>query len=185
MTPMVDLGFLLVTFFMMMTQFAPLDPVKVAIPHSSADTKLPETNVIKILVSKDGGVFFMMDRMNKLKSLGENLNARWNLGFSEEELVQFSRQTSFGVPASGLRQFLAMSPSEQKNMFLPGIPVESGKNELADWLVYAKAANPQAKIVIKGDRLAPYPVIKKVMDTLQDCEINKFSLITDTEKKEQ
>jgi biopolymer transport protein ExbD len=183
MTPMVDLGFLLVTFFMMMTHFSPLDPVQVVLPSSTAATKVPETNIITILVSKEGGVYFMMDRKKILKSLGEYLNARWNLGLTGDELEKFSNQTSFGIPASGLKYFLRLSETERNNMSMPGIPVETAKNELADWLIYARVANPNARVIIKGDRLAPYPIIKKVMDTLQDCNINRFSLITDTEKQ--
>jgi biopolymer transport protein ExbD len=37
--------------------------------------------------------------------------------------------------------------------------------------------------VNKGDRLTPYPVIKKIMDTLKEIRVNTFSLITDTKSK--
>ena len=182
MTPMVDLGFLLVAFFMMMTQFTPPDPVQVAIPRSTADAKLPEINILKILVSKDGNIYFMMDRKEKLKSLGNYLNSRWNLGLTRDELEKFSNQDSFGIPFFGLKQYLQISETERKDMSMPGIPVKEGQNELSDWLMYARIANPEARVVIKGDRLAPYPIIKRVMDTLGDLDINRFSLVTDTER---
>ena len=185
MTPMVDLGFLLVSFFMMMTQFTPPDPVQVSIPSSTADSKLPDTNIITVLISKEGSAYFMMDRKKVLRSLGKILNAKWHLALSEDELDLFSHQASFGVPASGLKDFLILPDDVKKNTVFPGIPIDPGNNELSEWLKYAKAANPKARIVIKGDRLAPYPVIKKVMDTMQDLDINRFSLITDTEKRNQ
>ena len=181
MTPMVDLGFLLVSFFMMMTQFTPPDPVQVSIPSSTADSKLPDTNIITVLISKEGGVYFMTDRKKVLKSLGKILSAKWRLSFTENELDLFSHQASFGVPASGLKEYLTLSDDVKKNTVFPGIPMDPGNNELSEWLKYSRIANPKARIVIKGDRLAPYPVIKKVMDTMQDLDINRFSLITDKE----
>ena len=60
LTPMVDLGFLLVIFFIMMTQFTPPDPVEVSIPRSTADSKLPDSNIITVLVTKEGRVFLMI-----------------------------------------------------------------------------------------------------------------------------
>jgi len=36
--------------------------------------------------------------------------------------------------------------------------------------------------VIKADKQTPYPAVKKVMDTLQTHNINRFGLITDTEE---
>ena len=182
MTPMVDLGFLLVAFFMMTTQFAPLDLVSVAIPSSTSEMKLPESNIATILISKEGNIYFRMDGTRNLRSLGTNLNKAYNLGLTEGEIDIFSRLSGYGMPLSGIKEFLHLSEAEQKNMKQPGIPVETGNNELADWLMYGRIANQKASFVIKADKATPYPVIKKVMDTLQDRNINRFSLITDTEK---
>ena len=42
MTPMVDLAFLLVTFFMLTTKFAPEEPMAVDMPSSVSEIKLPD-----------------------------------------------------------------------------------------------------------------------------------------------
>jgi biopolymer transport protein ExbD len=181
MTPMVDLGFLLVTFFMMTTQFTPKDIVQVAIPRSTADIKLPESNTATILISKEGNVYFRMDGTRNQRSLGVKLNEAYNLGLTEGEIDKFAALSGYGMPMAGLKGFLQLSDAEQKNMTQPGIPIETGKNELADWLMYARIANQKASFVLKADKATPYPVIKRVMDTLQDRNINRFSLITDTE----
>lgn len=61
MTPMVDVGFLLLTFFMLTTQFKPEEAVEVTLPESHSVIKLPDVDVATILVSKTGGVFLGFD----------------------------------------------------------------------------------------------------------------------------
>lgn len=182
MTPMVDLGFLLVTFFMMTTQFAPTDIVSIAIPHSTSDTKLPESNIATVLISKEGNIYFRMDGTRNLRSLGDKLNDAYNLGLTQGEIDKFSTLNGYGLPLAEIKEFLQLPEAELKSMTQPGIPVEDGRNELADWLMYARIVNRKASFVIKADKTTPYPAVKKVMDTMQERNINRFSLITDTEK---
>ncbi len=52
MTPMVDIAFLLLIFFMATTQFAPPEKDKIDLPDSSSDAKSPETNIIVVSVTK-------------------------------------------------------------------------------------------------------------------------------------
>jgi len=61
MTPMVDVAFLLLTFFMLTTQFKPPEEVDVILPDSNSVIKLPESDVITLTVSKDGAVYMGVD----------------------------------------------------------------------------------------------------------------------------
>ena len=51
MTPMVDVAFLLLIFFMTTTQFKPPDQDKVSLPESNSELKVPETGVITVVVT--------------------------------------------------------------------------------------------------------------------------------------
>lgn len=78
MTPMVDVAFLLLTFFMLTTQFRPPEEVEIALPSSHSAFKLPENDVMTVSIAKDGRIFLgfdsqrMRERLfgaeNKLKS---------------------------------------------------------------------------------------------------------------------
>ncbi|NUM75063.1 biopolymer transporter ExbD [candidate division KSB1 bacterium] len=61
MTPMVDVAFLLLTFFMLTTQFRPPEDVSVIIPSSHSAIKLPETDVMTVSVNEEGKIFLGLD----------------------------------------------------------------------------------------------------------------------------
>jgi biopolymer transport protein ExbD len=81
MTPLVDVAFLLLTFFMLTTQFKPPEEVEIALPLSHSEVKLPETNTMTVNISKDNALWLgfdsqiMMERMfgqkNKLRQACE------------------------------------------------------------------------------------------------------------------
>lgn len=56
MTPMVDIAFLLLIFFMCTTQFKPPEKEKITLPESSSEAKSPESDIITISVSKQPSV---------------------------------------------------------------------------------------------------------------------------------
>jgi biopolymer transport protein ExbD len=61
MTPMVDVAFLLLTFFMLTTQFRPPEEVTIVLPKSHSSFKLPESDVMIVTISKDNRVFLGLD----------------------------------------------------------------------------------------------------------------------------
>lgn len=61
MTPLVDVAFLLLTFFMLTTQFKPPEEVTVELPSSNSEFKLPESDVMTLTLAKDGRIFLGLD----------------------------------------------------------------------------------------------------------------------------
>ena len=52
MTPMVDLAFLLVTFFMLISQFRAEEAAVIDMPSSVSDLKIPDKDLMMVLVDK-------------------------------------------------------------------------------------------------------------------------------------
>jgi biopolymer transport protein ExbD len=72
MTPMVDVAFLLLTFFMLTTQFKPPEEVQIVLPSSHSPIKLPESDVAIITVSRDGRLFMGVDQQGlRVRLFGE------------------------------------------------------------------------------------------------------------------
>ncbi|MDX2475002.1 MAG: biopolymer transporter ExbD [Candidatus Krumholzibacteria bacterium] len=57
MTPMVDVAFLLLIFFMTTTQFKPPEQVAVQLPRSRSQIHIPDTGTIILTVNRTGQMF--------------------------------------------------------------------------------------------------------------------------------
>jgi biopolymer transport protein ExbD len=64
MTPMVDVAFLLLTFFMLTTQFKPAQVAEIVLPESHSKFKLPDSDVMTITVDKEGHIYLGLDSKN-------------------------------------------------------------------------------------------------------------------------
>ncbi len=57
MTPMVDIAFLLLIFYMATTTFKPPETKAVTLPESHSEIKLPDQDIINITVTKNDSVY--------------------------------------------------------------------------------------------------------------------------------
>ena len=183
MTAMCDVAFLLLTFFMLTSNFTQKEPVVVATPSSISEIKIPERNIMTVLVDRSGKVFFGIDGQDKRIELLQKMGEAYSIQFTDQELKEFSVINRFGVPIQQMKAFLALESEErdlQENAI--GIPSDSTDNQFKNWVRFSRIVNPQIRIAIKADQATAYPIIKNVMNTMQDLNENRYNLITSLEQ---
>jgi biopolymer transport protein ExbD len=182
MTAMCDVAFLLLTFFILTATAKVPEALPVDTPSSTVQTKLPESDLATITIGK-GKVFYDLKGREVRKRALELMGQKYGVDFTEDEKSKFELMEGFGVPIQNLKQIIAMKASDRSKAGQPGIPKDSLDNQLKEWIYNSRIANieiadKELQIAIKGDAKEEYPLIKKVMDILQDQKINSFSLIT-------
>jgi biopolymer transport protein ExbD len=187
MTPMVDLFSVVLTFLMLTTTMRQPEPANVDTPFSISERKTPDNNIMTLLLSTDDKVFLNVDNgpdtllKFRPKILAE-MGKRYNIEFTEAELREFEKYpSSMGVPILKMKDFLAAKDSKAKDVFQVGIPIDSADNQLALWILFTRQVNPNVQACIKGDSKTGFPIVKKVLDILQDKNVNRFNLITSLE----
>jgi biopolymer transport protein ExbD len=179
MTAMSDVTVLLLTFFMLTSTFVKKEPVQVTTPASVSEIKIPETNILQILVDPQGKIFMSLDKQPDMKAVLEKMGEEYGVDFTPEQEKKFVTASTFGVPMRSMQKFLDL-PTEQQDKLLKneGIPCDSTDNQFKSWVRNARQVNPDLRIAIKADASTPYAVIKNVMSSLQDLRENRYNLIT-------
>jgi len=179
MTAMCDVAFLLLTFFMLTSNFTQKEPVVVNTPSSISEIKIPDRNIISILVDANGKVFIGIDGQENRIQLLTKMGAAYNVTFSSAELKEFSLINMFGVPINLMKAYLALKTEEREMAGnAVGIPCDSLDNQFKNWVRLAKSINKDYRIAIKADQKTTYPVIKKLMGGLQDIGESRYNLLT-------
>ncbi len=178
MTAMTDVAFLLLTFFMLATQFKPEEPVTINAPSSIAEVPLPDKDMMTITISNDSRVFFELQGKQYKEQLIKKIGELHQITFSPDQIKSFSLMSSFGVPLSQLQALLDTKAEERAKFDQKGIPCDSVTNELAEWIWQSRLINNQVRVAIKGDQDANFPVVKEVIATLQEKKVNRFNFIT-------
>jgi len=186
MTPMVDTFAVILIFLLLTSQMRSPEPANVDMPFSISETPIPDFNSMTFLLSNDNRVFFNVDngpdtttkfRRKILTEMGK----QYNIEFTEEELAMFEKYPSpIGLPIQNMKEFLNAEGSARRDMET-GVPVDSANNQLAMWILYSRQINPAVKATIKGDTETEFPTVKRVLDILQEKNVNRFDLVTSLE----
>ncbi len=215
MTAMSDVTVLLLTFFMLTSTFLQKEPVTVITPASVSEEKVPDQNLVSVLVSPQGQVFLAITgskdstyksenvRADVLKNMVSSYNEKHpanKIQLTNKEVEEFSKIGTFGVPMKNLKEWLGME-TEARDKYLEkaGIPINMNEdannpNEFQMWIRAAyNSMNSELQetmvkgkgIAIKADQTTPYSVVNVVMDNLQTIKMNKFSLMTALKAEEE
>lgn len=155
MTPMVDIAFLLLIFYMATTSFKPPEKFEVLLPTSESQYSVPDADIINITVNKDDEIF---------------------LEYIITELVEKDTVINgVSVSVNNTTVFRDYIEVDERTLNAEFIKVQAK--------FIRKGGNPP--LIVKADRASRYGTIKKIMDTLQDLNINQFSLMTKRERQAQ
>ena len=190
MTPMSDVMVLLLTFFMLTSTFVKNEAVKVNTPGSVSEIKVPDTEVLSILVDKEGKIFIGMDKPKYMQEMLDNFLQNYpTVSLVALQEKNFIGLASFGVPVEEMSNVLKHEASEinelQKNMGIPTDSINGDKSEFQMWVDAARSSScgDNMKISIKADAETPYKVVKKMMSELQDMSENRYYLVTSLKKE--
>ena len=205
MTPMVDLAFLLVTFFMLTANFRDSEPVQIDTPSSVADVIMPK-NVIMVTVDQGGRIFFNLTGADARGEVLDQMSEKYGVKIAPESRQEFLKMTTFGCTMAELPRYLELGSEERKSFKTDGIPADTtkgGRNELRDWINFgnksamsygklsyedALVANPNAladdfkpKFILKVDSKAVYLHAKNVIDIFRDLKLSNLNFVTNQE----
>jgi biopolymer transport protein ExbD len=101
MTPMVDIAFLLLIFFMVTTVFRAPQAMEVNLPPPNAKVEVPESNVMTLFVMGDGRFFYRMAQgplaSTSMKDLGQLFTENEKLNPELIILVKVDRTAKYVV----------------------------------------------------------------------------------------
>jgi biopolymer transport protein ExbD len=164
LTPMVDLGFLLITFFMLTTTMIKPQTMEIAMPSKDKvseeeQTKVKASRAITIILGKDNTVYYYE-------------------GTRENEMDPIVELTDFS--STGIRKFLiernidVMLNVEKLDRNLPQEEFEKKKLEIM--------SDKKAPIVIiKATDEASYKNLIDILDEMAICNIGRYAIVDITE----
>ncbi len=212
MTPMVDLAFLLVTFFMLAAKTRSSEPVEVKYATSISDEDVPTKTLVMVTIDKGGCVYLNPGPMSVREKVLGQMMAKYKVALDEDQVDEFKKLTSFGCSMSELPGYLDLSVEERTQFQSKGVPADTlsfANNELKDWLKFANkeilgagktlyedaltnqkpeeptplAEDFKPKYVIKADGGAVYAHAKRVVETCRDLKLNNINFVTSLEMK--
>ena len=182
LTAMSDMAWLLLSFFILTSNFRDPETVAVVTPTSVSNEKMAEENMMIAKIDGEGKFMMSFEEDDRIPAL-EKMGDKYGVKFTDAEKKAFKSLPEFGVPMAEMRQYLNL-PSDKQATYNPGIPLDTiggTKVELVDWIMESKDMNPDLFLAIKGDEKSEYKQFKTLIKQLQEKNMNKFQLITSQE----
>lgn len=178
MTAMCDVSFLLLTFFMLTSKFRPPEAVPIDLPNSRSQIKLQ--NVMTISVDRDGRAYFGLTETSTREALlARMLDKHPEIKLNNNQIKGFKGLDMIGFSLAEMPGVLSLNPTQYKAFKQNGIPKDSMKCELAEWVFQARYVDPMMKVAIKGDKNSNIKAVKQVIWALTEkAGLNRFNLIT-------
>jgi biopolymer transport protein ExbD len=196
MTPMVDIGFLLVIFFMSTYHARPPETVTVDLPFSRSPFKVPESDVMIITILPPTRAVALAESINPTEMLNDiahyqlppeqgglglrqtmavdrvahEIRALDRIRRANQEAASFTEEQIKARADSLMVWWNLGRESSQPLMF----------NLIGQMIIQERIRNPRLRLVIKADKDVESGYILRLMDMLQDPAVNmlRFSMMT-------
>ena len=106
MTPMSDVMTLLLCFFMLTSTFLTPEPIKVNTPSSVSEVKVPENDVLNILVSPEGNIYVGSENKNTMVDMMQTVTDKFGVSLNATQLKHFKEDAMIGAPMNALHRLL-------------------------------------------------------------------------------
>ncbi len=207
MTPMVDLAFLLVTFFILTSSFRAPEPVILDPPASTTEIQIPK-QVFLVMIDEEGRVYVdITNAAVKSKVLKQIMSEFKVQGMSEEDINNFGGVGPVGLRAAEIPAFMALESSDRPNYEQKGIPYDTAESKIKTCELYYwayltkfeahndyKQREEEAKLknmefdksnyiqfAIKAASNAKYDKINQVIQVFREAKVKQFQMITGLE----
>lgn len=164
-TPMVDLGFLLITFFMLATTLSKPQTMEIALPSKDKveekdQSKIKASRAVTILLGKDNKVFYYE-------------------GTRENDIDPELIQTNYSP--TGIRQFL-IKKNYEVMVKVRDLKIEKESKKLSDKDFEKRKdeiiGDKKAPIVvIKGTDVSSYRNLIDILDEMAICNIGRYAIV--------
>lgn len=168
MTPMVDLAFLLLTFFVLTSTFSKPKTMEINFPAEPEDKKMETkvNNALTFLMTKDDGIYYYNGEF-------------YPEGNEKGQPATQLKKTDFS--AKGLHKLL-LDRNKPTNDAIKKLEARLLKREIVDTTYKRLVNNEKGKkealtVLVKADEKAIYKNIIDVIDELNICNIGKYAIV--------
>jgi biopolymer transport protein ExbD len=206
MTPMVDLAFLLVTFFMLTSSFRAPEPVFVDPPTSTTEDQIPK-QVFLVTVDEKGRVFIDLTNPAVKELVLKDMMRDFKVKMSAEDVKKFAGAGPIGLKMESIPAYLELEVNERTKVEQAGVPYDTvniKKSQLYHWAYNTRlrAHNDfndrkdeaekrglafdkenYIQFAVKADGKTKYNVLKHVIQVFREAKVKNFQMITGLEAK--